>query len=44
MCFHPYKVLSSRILRDDGGNGRGVGFARYVLKLSRLRRSLTHHQ
>ncbi|KIV99572.1 uncharacterized protein PV09_08750 [Verruconis gallopava] len=28
-CFAPYKVLSSRILRDDSGNGRGVGFARF---------------
>ncbi|KAF2672181.1 hypothetical protein BT63DRAFT_476973 [Microthyrium microscopicum] len=27
--FGPYKVLSSRILRDDRGNGRGVGFARF---------------
>jgi hypothetical protein len=27
-CFLPYKVCSARILRDDSGNGRGVGFAR----------------
>jgi RNA recognition motif-containing protein len=26
--FMPYKVCSARILRDDRGNGRGVGFAR----------------
>ncbi|KAF2396499.1 hypothetical protein EJ06DRAFT_483036 [Trichodelitschia bisporula] len=29
MCFVPYKVCSARILRDDSGNGRGVGFARF---------------
>jgi RNA recognition motif-containing protein len=27
-CFQPFKVCSARILRDDRGNGRGVGFAR----------------
>jgi len=27
--FEPYKVCSSRILRDSSGNGRGVGFARF---------------
>ncbi|KAH7043247.1 hypothetical protein B0J12DRAFT_578845 [Macrophomina phaseolina] len=27
--FHPYKVCSSKILRDGGGHGRGVGFARF---------------
>jgi len=27
-CFQPFKVSSSKILRDDAGNGRGVGFAR----------------
>ncbi|KAF2180023.1 hypothetical protein K469DRAFT_640229 [Zopfia rhizophila CBS 207.26] len=27
--FGPHKVCSSRILRDGGGNGRGVGFARF---------------
>jgi hypothetical protein len=27
-CFLPCKVCSARILRDDRGNGRGVGFAR----------------
>jgi RNA recognition motif-containing protein len=26
--FEPFKVCSARILRDDRGNGRGVGFAR----------------
>ncbi|KAF2432635.1 hypothetical protein EJ08DRAFT_585251 [Tothia fuscella] len=29
LCFEPFKVCSARILRDDGGNGRGVGFARF---------------
>ncbi|KAF2199895.1 hypothetical protein GQ43DRAFT_375178 [Delitschia confertaspora ATCC 74209] len=27
--FAPYKVCSSRVLRDGQGNGRGVGFARF---------------
>jgi len=27
-CFQPFKVCSAKILRDDAGNGRGVGFAR----------------
>lgn len=27
--FSPFKVCSSRILRDSNGNGRGVGFARF---------------
>ncbi|TID25763.1 putative transporter [Venturia nashicola] len=27
--FLPFKVCSARILRDDSGNGRGVGFARF---------------
>ncbi|KAF2143711.1 uncharacterized protein K452DRAFT_224763 [Aplosporella prunicola CBS 121167] len=27
--FAPYKVCSSKILRDTGGHGRGVGFARF---------------
>ena len=31
--FAPHKVCSSRILRDIAGNGRGVGFARYVKRL-----------
>lgn len=26
--FHGYRVLSSKILRDNMGNSRGVGFAR----------------
>lgn len=29
--FAPFKVCSSRILRDANGNGRGVGFARSVV-------------
>lgn len=28
--FQPFKVCSSKILRDDSSNGRGVGFCRYV--------------
>jgi RNA recognition motif. (a.k.a. RRM, RBD, or RNP domain) len=32
--FEPYKVLSARILRDEHGNGRGVGFARFDLGFS----------
>ncbi|CAN8103021.1 unnamed protein product [Discula destructiva] len=27
--FHPYQILSSKILRDSMGNSRGVGFARF---------------
>ncbi|KAF2268794.1 hypothetical protein CC78DRAFT_353266 [Lojkania enalia] len=27
--FAPHKVCSSKILRDNAGNGRGVGFARF---------------
>ena len=26
----PFRILSSKILRDSMGNSRGVGFARYV--------------
>ncbi|TKA75948.1 hypothetical protein B0A49_03706 [Cryomyces minteri] len=29
VIFSPHKVCSSRILRDNNGNGRGVGFARF---------------
>ncbi|KAF2755323.1 hypothetical protein EJ05DRAFT_488108 [Pseudovirgaria hyperparasitica] len=29
LVFAPFKVCSSRILRDQNGNGRGVGFARF---------------
>lgn len=28
--FAPYQVISSKILRDPQGHGRGVGFARHV--------------
>ncbi|KAF2083444.1 hypothetical protein K490DRAFT_18790, partial [Saccharata proteae CBS 121410] len=27
--FHPFVVCSSKVLRDSGGHGRGVGFARF---------------
>jgi len=28
--FQDYTILSSKILRDNMGNSRGVGFARYA--------------
>lgn len=34
--FAPYKVNSSRILRDRYGHSRGVGFARYVIAFTYL--------
>lgn len=38
--FAPHKVCSARILRDRNGNGRGVGFARYVVDILASRRNI----